>query len=598
MKKILVFLLALFILCGCTDGGDDNPEPIENNKPDTTEKEKVTRYFKYLGAEDFRDENNIIIPEAPRYDDIYYNGDGTWEGFLEDFRYAKYLYFDENGNGKHIDVSYEQKDVDNYYEPVFEVIEEEMSMTLEGETVAKVGTSDFYPFYFDKKGRLHMDSKHGFEVYEEVSKSEIDSILNGTREYVSLNNAKVGDEVVFGKYEQDICMSNGPDPIIWQVLAIENGKAFLISKDVIDDHKFNSDDSNTTWADSSLRSFLNNEFYDTVFTDEEKALIETTTVSNSNQYIDYLSNYWMPNSYIKFDLIKSVDNGSDTSDKVFILDLGEVRYYLGEEDGYMPVFMSAENGPKDFEENWKQFGIDLTYGASGRLSRPSEAIIRWSSVAYSTYHQSVTRHYAIYWLRTLGDNQNAALAVTDIGAFMSYDVNARNVGVRPAIWVKLSEASSEPVTDNKPQTLTNNEPVDSAGLPIDLPSLDFDNFDWLNASRPIDATNLNLVSLNDDFKFIIRSENAMTIGVATFHGKSDYPSIEMVPLFYEENGEIKETDGYYPYLDGTSKGDKIEFRSDRLTFDLTDAYTYGNKEYAIGYGEYNGDSVIVGFVRP
>ena len=37
----------------------------------------------------------------------------------------------------------------------------------------------------------------------------------------------------------------------------------------------------------------------------------------------------------------------------------------------------------------------------------------------------------------MADAQNRALAVTDIGAVMPYQVDMENVGVRPAVWVKI-----------------------------------------------------------------------------------------------------------------------------------------------------------------
>ena len=48
----------------------------------------------------------------------------------------------------------------------------------------------------------------------------------------SFNNSglKVGDSFTFGSYEQDNDLNNGTEPIEWQVLAIENNRALLISR--------------------------------------------------------------------------------------------------------------------------------------------------------------------------------------------------------------------------------------------------------------------------------------------------------------------------------------------------------------------------------
>ena len=38
-----------------------------------------------------------------------------------------------------------------------------------------------------------------------------------------------GDTVVFGRYEQDNNMENGPEPIEWIVLNVDDGKALLLT---------------------------------------------------------------------------------------------------------------------------------------------------------------------------------------------------------------------------------------------------------------------------------------------------------------------------------------------------------------------------------
>ena len=43
----------------------------------------------------------------------------------------------------------------------------------------------------------------------------------------------VGSEVYFGRYEHDDDLSNGPDPLPWQVIAVEDNRALLLTRDVI-----------------------------------------------------------------------------------------------------------------------------------------------------------------------------------------------------------------------------------------------------------------------------------------------------------------------------------------------------------------------------
>ena len=428
MKKLFLVLMVLLLVCGC---GKSEPgkqeEPTNQKEPQDVPQNVDTgnrRYFIYVGAENLEGGSQLNIPT------VNYNGHNyLYTDFLPLYRYARYIKINEENKGVHVTVDVNEKKVDNYYEPVFTVTEEEVELWFgEGAKIGKNFTSCFL-----ENGTLHLD----YELFKEVDEDTINGILNGTTGYKDLKNAKVGDKVVFGKYEQDICLSNGSDPIVWRVLEIKDGKALLLSEDVIDDHMFNNKQGDTTWETSSLRSFLNNDFYNDVFSDEEKAKIVNTHNEN-NSYADYLSSYWLDNSYIEFNNINNVNNGNATDDKVFVLDLGEIRQYLGNEDGYYPTFASQDNGPKDYLGVWSKFGINFDYAAGGRISRPSEAIVRWSTVGFSTYHQDTTKHYANYWTRTMADNNQRAIAINDIGAFISFPTTADNVGVRPAIWVEVN----------------------------------------------------------------------------------------------------------------------------------------------------------------
>lgn len=80
---------------------------------------------------------------------------------------------------------------------------------------------------------------------------------------------KVGDEVTFGTYEQDTERANGAEPIVWVTLDVKDGKAMLVSKDVLD--AFYIDEYNTLLIDR---------FYNNAFTDEEKSEIANVNGAN------------------------------------------------------------------------------------------------------------------------------------------------------------------------------------------------------------------------------------------------------------------------------------------------------------------------------
>lgn len=87
-------------------------------------------------------------------------------------------------------------------------------------------------------------------------------------------NYSVGDFVYFGKYEQDNDMTNGMENILWEVLDIEDGTALLLSTSVLDWKQFhNEENTPVVWEDSSLKAWLNNEFYNVAFSEEEQKMI-------------------------------------------------------------------------------------------------------------------------------------------------------------------------------------------------------------------------------------------------------------------------------------------------------------------------------------
>ena len=91
---------------------------------------------------------------------------------------------------------------------------------------------------------------------------------------------KTGNTFSFGRYEQDNDPENGAEPIEWQVLAIKDGKALAISRYALDAKPFNDSYINVTWKRSTVRKWLNGEFYNSAFNSSEKAVI--TNIQNSN----------------------------------------------------------------------------------------------------------------------------------------------------------------------------------------------------------------------------------------------------------------------------------------------------------------------------
>lgn len=141
----------------------------------------------------------------------------------------------------------------------------------------------------------------------------------------------VGTKVNFGRFEQDGNQSNGPEDLKWLVLDCdeEAGTVLLITAKGIAHIKYNETPLNENrtrvyWKHSSLRAWLNGDFYTNAFTDEEKAQIESTAVSG------------VGNAY------GGVQPGPATRDNIYILSMDEYKqYFEQEEDGVCPATIAA-----------------------------------------------------------------------------------------------------------------------------------------------------------------------------------------------------------------------------------------------------------------
>ena len=89
-------------------------------------------------------------------------------------------------------------------------------------------------------------------------------------------NTKVGDIVQMGSYPQNVIYDQ---PIEWQVLAKEENKMLVISKYGLEVRRFGYNFSNS-WENSDIRKWLNNDFYNKTFTEQEKKFIKPSNLSD------------------------------------------------------------------------------------------------------------------------------------------------------------------------------------------------------------------------------------------------------------------------------------------------------------------------------
>ena len=91
---------------------------------------------------------------------------------------------------------------------------------------------------------------------------------------------RVGDTVMFGQYEQDGNLDNGSEPIAWQVLDVQGGKALLMSRYALDCLPFHDEKTDAVWNQSALNAWLQADFH-AAFTDAEWAAISPVTLADT-----------------------------------------------------------------------------------------------------------------------------------------------------------------------------------------------------------------------------------------------------------------------------------------------------------------------------
>lgn len=115
-----------------------------------------------------------------------------------------------------------------------------------------------------------------------------------------------GTVYVLGEYEQSAIYDNEffvgwqREPIEWVTIDKIDGKYLLVAKDSLDYRRFDSGNKSVPWANCDLRRWLNEEFYNNAFTEEEKTVICDFT-----------------------------DAELGTTDKVFLLSLEESKMIFG-----------------------------------------------------------------------------------------------------------------------------------------------------------------------------------------------------------------------------------------------------------------------------
>lgn len=182
--------------------------------------------------------------------------------------------------------------------------------------------------------------------------------------HLNLYAAVEGDILSFGKYEQDNDTENGNESIEWIVLDHQKGFITMISRYALDVQPYHEEPVEITWEESSLRKWLNDDFYNSAFSEAEKAMI--IPAHNENPILDG----------------QSVDETA-TDDMVYLLNNTEAGQLFGSDDARRAEATAYA----------VQRGADLEDGYASWWLRSSGYDLRNAAYVYS---DGAVHHNGIY----------------------------------------------------------------------------------------------------------------------------------------------------------------------------------------------------------
>ncbi len=200
---------------------------------------------------------------------------------------------------------------------------------------------------------------------------------------------QTGDKISFGSYE-------------WRVLEVKNNTALIITEYIIEQRAYHNAYKDITWADCSLRKYLNSEFYDRFSAAEKLRIIPVLNKNPDNQWY-------------------GTKGGTDTQDSIFLLSIEEtVCRYFG--DSSSKLYSPGKNQRYWFERKDKNNSKRIA-----RLEKRKEGSWWW-------------------WLRSPGRVSIKAVYIHGDGniGIQGNNILKGNIsdgeckgGVRPALWLKF-----------------------------------------------------------------------------------------------------------------------------------------------------------------
>lgn len=201
------------------------------------------------------------------------------------------------------------------------------------------------------------------------------------------------DCVYFGNCCQS--NSNTKEPVKWRVLSVNGDDAFLMADKALDCGLYNGQD----WENSEIRKWLNDNFYNSVFTaDEQKAIIPSVVTNIDNN-------------------MTGAAGGNNTTDNLYLLSLGEVN-------DYMYGFGQAS----EFNYVLRQRTTEATAYAV------SQGVIN------STYNSGAESFEACDWMLRTPASAIFAASVSYNGSVNYYANGSGKMAIRPVLHLNLASS--------------------------------------------------------------------------------------------------------------------------------------------------------------
>lgn len=307
-----------------------------------------------------------------------------------------------------------------------------MGWTLNGDVIPQSGTWEYttsgatlYALWdINDKGIVPIISNDGqyvsYGLYPQTNVNDADLIaeLNGLNDsYIKDNGWYFYNNSYYAKltanpyggacdpqFRNGVTIENGKtywfkcEPIQWKILNSESGNSLVVSDEILDIGQYNytllssTSGGKTIYASnykkSSIRKWLNANFYLAAFMLNSK-LVQTTTVINDETTYDGSNTAYICD---------------DTEDNVFLLSYQDYR--------------------------------NVNYGFSDSNSSRRSKITDWAKAKGAYVYNNST--YGYYWTRT-AIRENMSLHINYGGGFYgTQNVNVNWIGIRPAITIKLN----------------------------------------------------------------------------------------------------------------------------------------------------------------